>query len=81
MRPPRRPSRKTIKAFRNGRIGSRTDHDQRKEPHDNGTEQAAAEELGDAPLARLAREHDTLVDDGAQPERGQGSSPMRRVCA
>ena len=60
-----------------GRIGSRADHHQRKEPHDNGTEQAAAEELGDAPLARLAREHDALLDDGTQPQRRQG----RRQCA
>lgn len=60
-----------------GRIGSRTDHHQGKEPHDDGAEQAAAEELGDAPLARLARKHDALLDDGAQPQRRQG----RRQCA
>ena len=55
-----------------GRIGSRTDHHQRKEPHDDSAEQAAAEELGDAPLARLTREHDAFLDDGAQPQRRQG---------
>lgn len=52
-----------------GRICSRADHHQRKEPHDDGAEQAAAEELGDAPLARLARKRDALLDDGTKVQR------------
>lgn len=60
-----------------GCVRCAANHHQGKEPHDDGAEQAAAEELGDAPLTRLAREHDALLDDGAQPQRCQG----RHQCA
>ena len=55
-----------------GGIGTIADHHQRKEPHDDSAEQAAAEELGSTPFARLAREKQALLDDGAQPQRRQG---------
>ena len=58
--------------FLHGCVGCAANHHQRKEPHDDSAEQAAAEKLGDTPLARLAREHDALLDDGAQPQRRQG---------
>ena len=58
--------------FLHRRIGAVMKEHDGKEPHDDGAEQAAAEELGDAPLARLAREHDALLDDGAQSHRRQG---------
>lgn len=52
--------------FLDGRKGATAHEYGGKEPHDDGTEQAAAKEFGDAPFAGFAGKYEAFLDDGAQ---------------